>query len=103
MTLRIDIDRGRRPLTIGRLCWLLRRSGYRVGWYSQTRSPSGHGWHLEIQTVPDVASAVEVTALQVICGSDSAREACNLTRARRVDAGTLDPYWRRRWNVLYGT
>lgn len=102
MILRLDIDKGRKPLTIGRVCWLLRRAGYGVKWLEQRRSPSLTGWHIQIQTVPDIKSAVECTALQVVCGSDVAREACNLTRARRVDRGEVKPYWAERWNVLYG-
>lgn len=101
LTVKIDVDRGRRPVRIGRLCWLLRRAGYRVQWTSYRRSPSGTGWHQEIQTIPDITSAVEVTAVQAICGSDVAREACNLTRARHVDRGTVSPFWKERWNTLY--
>lgn len=102
MILRLDIDQGRRPLTIGRLCWLLRRAGYRVVWLSQVRSPSLKGWHCEALLSPEPQTAIEVTALQAICGSDAAREACNLTRARHVDRGTVSPYWVERFNVLYG-
>jgi len=44
---------------------------------------------------------VETVALQLLCGSDPHREAYNLNRARQVDAGTVSPYWRARWNVFY--
>lgn len=98
--LRCDYD-GRRPPRLTRACWLLARAGYRVRWWSERRSPGGKGWHVEIETVPAVRSAVEVVALQAVLGSDPAREACNVTRARQVERGEVDRYWSRRWNVLY--
>lgn len=103
MILRVDIDAGRRLLSLHRITWLLRRAGYRLQWLSQTRSPSGTGWHLEAQVSPMPRRAVEVVALQVLLGSDPAREACNLQRARLVDAGRVPIFWRKRWNVLYSS
>lgn len=101
MIVRLDVDAPRRPLTVGRLTWLLRRAGYRVEWLSQRRSPGGKGWHLEAALHPLPRSAVEVTALQAILGSDVAREACNLQRAKLVDRSQVSSFWRKRWNVLY--
>lgn len=83
------------------MCWLLRRAGYRVAWMMQTRSPGWKGWHLEIQVKPNPTNPLEVVALQVVCGSDVSREACNINRARMVLAGRVSPWWRERWNVLY--
>lgn len=100
MILRLDIDRRREPVSLGRLCWLLRRAGYRLRWFSETRSPSGTGWHCEAATTPVIASRQELVALQAILGSDVAREACNLQRARTYS--NVSSYWRKRWNVLYG-
>lgn len=101
MILRLDVDAGRRPLAVGTLAWLVRRAGYRVQWLTQTRSPSGRGWHVEVQLIPSPRDPREVTALQAILGSDRAREACNLQRARTVVAKRVPAWWRRRWNVLY--
>lgn len=100
MILRLDID-ARRPPTVERLTYLLRRACYRPVWISQRRSPGGKGWHVELQVKPSPQSAVEVAALQAILGSDRAREACNLHRARMVDAKKVPSYWRQTWNVLY--
>lgn len=101
MILRLDVDAPRRPLSVGRMAWLLRRAGYRLRWLSQRHSPGGKGWHLEVAVSPEPRLAVEVTALQTILGSDVAREACNLQRARLVDQGQVSRFWRQRWNVLY--
>lgn len=103
MILRLDIDAGRPLMTVHHMGWLLRRAGYRLRWLSQTRSPSGKGWHLEAQVSPTPRRAVEVVALQALLGSDPAREACNLQRARLVDAGRVPIFWRKRWNVLYSS
>jgi len=103
MILRVDIDAGRRLLTVHRMMWLLRRAGYRLRWVSQVRSPSGTGWHLEARVSPAPTRAVEVVALQALLGSDPAREACNLQRARLVDSGKISEFWRKRWNVLYSS
>ncbi len=96
----IDVDHAR-PRKLGRVLGLLGRAGYRVRSLSQWRSPSGRGWHLAIEISPRPATAVEVVALQLLAGSDPYREAYNLFRARRVDAGQVDRYWHERWNVLY--
>ena len=100
MILRLDID-GKRPPSVERITYLLRRACYRPRWISQVRSPGGRGWHLEVAIQPTPRTAVEVTALQAILGSDRAREACNLHRAQMVDAGKVPSYWRKTWNVLY--
>lgn len=97
--LRVDIDAGNNIVPVPRMCWLLRRAGYRVVWYSQVRSPSGKGWHLEIRVKPRPRSYVVVTALQLLLGSDPFREACNMNRAQIAPA--LPAYWQDRWNVLY--
>lgn len=102
MILRLDLDGGRRPLGLARVCWLLRRASLRPVWLSQRRSPGGKGWHVEVQVRPAPRTAMEVTALQAALGSDPAREACNVNRARMVDRGKVSRWWRHRWNVLYG-
>jgi hypothetical protein len=68
----------------------------------QQRSPGGKGWHIEVQLTPNPRTAMEVTALQAVLGSDSYREACNINRARMVDGKRVPPWWRKRFNVLYG-
>ena len=99
-TVRCDYDR-RRPPALERVIWLLARAGYRLRWWSECRSPSGTGWHVECAVTPTPRSCLEVVALQLVLGSDVAREACNLTRARQVDTKRVRGWWARRWNVLY--
>lgn len=100
MIIRVDVDGGE-PIPLARLSWLYRRAGFRIVWLSQTRSPGGKGWHLEVQVSPAPRSPTEVVALQCIAGSDIAREACNLNRARMVERRKVSAWWRNRWNVLY--
>jgi len=102
MRLRLDVDAPRRPLTLGTLAMLCRRAGYRPVWLLQQRSPGGTGWHLECCLSPEPKSAMEVAALQAVLGSDRAREACNVGRARLVDGKRIPRWWRERFNVLYG-
>lgn len=102
MILRLDIDAGQRRPSVQRVTTLLRRAGFRLVWWSEQRSPSRTGWHIEMAVTPAPRSAVLVTALQAILGSDPFRESCNCQRARLVDAKRVAPYWRDRWNVLYG-
>jgi hypothetical protein len=97
--IRIDVDH-RRPLPLGRLAWLVTRAGYRLRWMTQRRSPSGRGWHCEIQVTPN-PTPLETVALQAILGSDRGREACNLSRARMVTGRRVPAWWASRWNVLY--
>jgi len=101
MIVRVDVDAGRKPLTAKQICWRLRRGGYRLRWLSQRRSPSGTGWHLELQVTPAPRSCFEAVALQSVLGSDLAHEACNLNRARMVETGQVRGWWAKRWNVLY--
>ena len=98
--LRLDYD-GRRPPKLTRAAWLLGRAGYRLDWWSECRSPGGKGWHVEAGLRPRPRTCVELVALQAVLGSDPAREACNVTRARMVDRRAVSPWWARRWNVLY--
>lgn len=98
--LRCDYD-GKRPPPLVRVCWLLARAGYRVQSLSERRSPGGQGWHVEVALTPAPRTCVEVVALQAVLGSDPAREACNVTRARMVDTKQVSRFWARRWNVLY--
>jgi len=102
LTVKIDIDAGTAPLSVGRLNTLLARAGYRLRCLSQRQSPSGRGWHIELEVTPRPKTAQETVLLQLLCGSDPGREAYNVTRARAVDSGQVPKFWRRRWNVLYG-
>jgi len=101
MTLRLDVDAGRPLVTLGTLTVLLRRAGVRPLWLMQTRSPGGKGWHVECAVYPAPRTAMEIAALQAVCGSDRAREACNIQRARMVDTRQVPVWWRKRFNVLY--
>lgn len=65
------------------------------------KSPSGRGWHVELEVSPAPSSAMEAVALQLLFGSDPLREAYNINRARKVDRGNVPAFWRGRWNVLY--
>lgn len=101
MTLRLDFD-GPVRVTVSQLVFRLWRAGYRAVTVLEQRSPSGHGWHVQVVVDPVPRTAMEVTALQAVLGSDPNRESCNVQRARLVDARRVGPYWRKRWNVLYG-
>lgn len=92
---------GARPLTVAKLVGRLARANRRLVALGQSRSPSGKGWHLWVTVDPAPMTAVEVVALQLICGSDVNRECYNLNRARRVDAGQVPPPFDRSWNVFY--
>jgi hypothetical protein len=102
MILRLDVDT-RRPLRQAELVDRLRRACRRLVWLSYRRSPSGRGWHLEAAVSPAPRTAVELVALQLLCGSDPHREAYNVNRARAVDSGAVSRYWSKpsRWNVFY--
>lgn len=102
MILRLDIDAGRPLPSLERSVILLRRAGYRILWWSEERSPGGRGHHVELRVSPRPKTAMTVTALQTILGSDPYREACNVQRARMVDEKRVSRWWRSRWNVLYG-
>lgn len=88
-------------MRVASMCWLLHRAGFALVTLKQSRSPSGRGWHVELEVTPE-PTPLEVVALQAILGSDRGREACNLHRARMVVSGRVrSKYWRERWNVLY--
>lgn len=99
--LKIDVDRCA-PLRLRELVKRAARANRKLLCLCQWRSPSGKGWHLLVWVRPAPRSASETVALQLLLGSDVYREAYNLNRARAVDAGQVSPFWRRRWNVLYG-
>lgn len=98
--LRVDVD-VTRGLSLRVLADRLKKSNRRLSWLVERRSPSGRGWHRWIGIHPRPETAVEMVALQLLCGSDPHREAYNLNRAKRVDAGEISEYWRCRWNVFY--
>lgn len=75
----------------------LRAAGYRVR--SMQVFSSRRHVHLVIRLKPSPRSLVEKIALQLLCGSDRAREANNLRRARLL---RRMPGWARKTaNVLY--
>jgi hypothetical protein len=99
--LKVDLDRKRKAPSAYRMRRLLKRAGYRVLKVRLDRSPSGRGWHWQIQVSPCPRSCMEVVALQAVLGSDPGRESVNIQRAARVDHDEVTAFWRRRWNVLY--
>ena len=78
--------------------WALAVLGWRVQWWSVTRSPSGEGWHVEL-AVAGRKHPWRVVAVQAILGSDPKREVFNLARTARW--GRLSPRARQCWNVLF--
>jgi len=98
--LKVDVDHAR-PLTVAVMVGRLARANRRLVALGQSRSPSGKGWHLWVRVAPQPKSAVEVVALQLLLGSDPHREAYNLNRARRVDAGEIRGRFAKTWNVFY--
>lgn len=99
--LKLDYDAGDRVPSVGEVVYLLSRAQKRLQWWRQRRSRSGKGWHIVLQVTPAPRTCMEVAALQALLGSDPLREACNINRARMVDAGKVSRFWARRWNVLY--
>lgn len=98
--LKLDIDSGERMPNNRTIDHRLARAGFRRKRISRKRSPGGLGWHVTLEVDPSPASPLIVVALQAILGSDPQREACNLVRAIQYD--NVTPFWRDRWNVLYG-
>jgi len=96
--LKVDVD-NRRPLPMKELIARFARANVRILWLSQTRSPSGRGWHIRMQLARRPGNA-ETVALQLLAGSDPRRESYNINRVRTLRY--VSPFWRTRWNVLYG-
>jgi len=97
--LKLDYDVVRLPMMIGKVGWLARLMRWRVTGltYARTR----RGWHVEIWIGQRICPRIQVAA-QAILGSDPAREAFNLVRARKLRR--MDGWVRRggfSWNVLY--
>jgi acetolactate synthase regulatory subunit len=95
--IKLDIDARKPDLdTIRRR---IDRAGYFILQASVQQSPSGKGWHVEMDVTPRPKHPMEVVALQAICGSDPYREAMQMHRARGFSHA---PVWMREmWNVLY--
>lgn len=96
--IKLDVDEGHPP-DLQVVSQLLERAGYRIETWTQQHSPGGTGWHVIIEVSPRPTTAMEVTALQAICGSDPWREAVNVVRARSFVKAPK--FMRDRWNVLY--
>lgn len=94
--LMLDIDDQDGP-DWGRVRLLLHRAGFELVDHYAHRSRTGwHGWAM----VSPEPTPTEAVALQAVCGSDPAREACNLARVRAMEAA--GPWWAERFNVFYG-
>lgn len=96
--IKLDID-GKKPPTLWELWRKCQRAGLRIKWLSQTRSPSGKGWHLVLSVLPRPATPMEVVALQAVLGGDLWREAMQVSRARAFPK--CPRFMRDAWNVLY--
>lgn len=96
--IKLDVDEGHPP-DLQVVSQLLERAGYRIEGWTQQHSPGGTGWHVLIEVSPRPHTAMEVVALQAICGSDPWREAVNVLRARAFPKAPK--FMRDRWNVLY--
>lgn len=60
-----------------------------------------HGWHVIIR-LRDRLERAELVAFQACCGSDPRREALNLMRVLGIRRNEItDPFWLKRWNILY--
>lgn len=93
----VDLDDGLYPTTLRLTREHLRGAGYRV--LSMQVLSSRRHVHLVIRLKPAPRSLLEKIALQLLCGSDRAREANNLRRARLL---RRMPGWARKTaNVLY--
>lgn len=102
--LKLDIDAHMERPKLPHIMHKLWRAGFGVQWMSEKQSPSGTGWHIEMQLDPEPENTEVVAALQAILGSDPLREACNLYRARMIEEKGDVPEWmKERWNVLYRT
>lgn len=97
--IKLDVDARQEPPDLQVVSQLLERAGYRVESWTQRSSPGGNGWHVIIEVVPRPTTAMEVVALQAICGSDPWREAISVVRARSFVKAPK--FMRDRWNVLY--
>ena len=77
----------------------IERAGYQIRETDMRPSPSGKGFHMLFHVTPRPKSAMEVVALQAICGSDPYREAMQMHRARSFPYAAV--WMRNGWNVLY--
>ena len=93
----VDLDDGIYATTLKFIRTYLRDAGYRV--LSMQVLNSRRNTHLVIRLKPAPRSLLEKIALQLLCGSDRAREANNIRRARTL---RRMPGWARKTaNVLY--
>lgn len=81
VTTRVEVNAARWREIIGSRLAL---AGYKVTATSWERS--SNGWHAKLELDPAPDTPLEVIALQAVCGSDPKREACNVQRARYVEA-----------------
>jgi hypothetical protein len=96
---KLDLDGRRARIRWRRWVWLLRRAGYEPVALGYRRSPGGKGWHVWIEVDPMPRRPEEVVAVEAMLGSDPARVAMQLVRAKSY---YRMPGWeRRRWNTLY--
>lgn len=92
----VDLDAlGLRPW---QMKWRLMQAGYRVRSMRIYRSTTKRHRHVVFTVSPRPRTLIEVIALQLLCGSDPAREANNLRRARTP---TLPRWAMRTQNRLY--
>lgn len=97
--IKLDIDRAWRYRALARrnadrIMKFLNLKVKRVSMYES------HNHHIHMRyTLHTHLTPTEVISIQLLCGSDPVREKYNLRRVRVI--GTVGPYWKERWNVLY--
>lgn len=93
----------RRSPSLRPIFTVLRMVGLRPSRQTIALERTRHGWHVIIQLSERLKPA-EIVALQACLGSDRRREALNLMRALalRKRCNGVTPYWRKRWNILFG-
>lgn len=93
----IDVDRAVPP-KLSSILQTLRAVRVRPVWACYRRS--AHGWHIIIKSRNRIHPGEQI-ALQILLGSDRRRETLNLMRLLSISRHGANPYWRKRWNILY--
>lgn len=101
-TLCVDLDTKRHAVARRRTLRLLHTLAAEIGgaWTIEERRSSRGGLHYLITTSHELRVS-EVVAVQLLLGSDLARERYNFSRAMQIERGNVPEFWVTRFNVLY--